>query len=65
MPLSELKSFVMTNKHLPEVPSEAEINANGMDVFETQKILLKKVEELTLYLISLDEQISELKKMER
>ena len=65
MPLAELKSFVMTNKHLPEVPTETQINASGMDVFETQKILLKKVEELTLYLISLDEQISELKKMER
>jgi hypothetical protein len=37
----------------------------GMEVFETQKILLKKVEELTLYMISLDEQISELKKKER
>ena len=64
MPLPELKSYINRNKHLPEVPTEAEINANGMDVFETQKILLKKVEELTLYMISLDEQISELKKME-
>ncbi len=65
MPLPELKAYVMTNKHLPEVPTEAEINANGMDVFETQKLLLKKVEELTLYMISIDEQITELKKIER
>ena len=64
MSLAELKSYVMTNKHLPEVPTEADINANGMDVFETQKLLLKKVEELTLYMISLDEQITALKKKE-
>ena len=62
MSLAELKSYVMPNKHLPEVPTEADINANGMDVFETQKLLLKKVEELTLYMISLDEQITALKK---
>ena len=65
MPLAELKSYVMANKHLPEIPTEADINANGMDVFETQKLLLKKVEELTLYMISLDEQISTLKKEDR
>lgn len=65
IPLQELKSYIQSNKHLPDVPTEADINANGMDVFETQKLLLKKVEELTLYMISLDEQISTLKNEDR
>lgn len=68
MPLNELKSYVETNKHLPNVPSASEVLANGVDVAEMNKILLEKVEELTVYLlqqnamsIDLEKQISELK----
>lgn len=44
------------NKHLPEVPSGAEIE-NGLDVGQLQGILLKKIEELTLYTLQLQEQV--------
>jgi hypothetical protein len=50
-PLKELESYVKTNKHLPEIPSAKEIESNGFDLGEMNKVLLKKIEELTLYLI--------------
>lgn len=57
MPLGELKQYVSENSHLPEVPTEAEVSESGIDVAEMQGILLKKIEELTLYTIQLQEQI--------
>jgi cytoskeletal protein CcmA (bactofilin family) len=62
MPLSEVEQFITENKHLPNVPSEAEVMANGVNVGEMNAILLQKVEELTLYIIDLQKQIDELKK---
>jgi hypothetical protein len=51
-PLSELEQFVKENKHLPDVPSEAEYKRRGqVDMMELQARLLQKVEELTLYVI--------------
>lgn len=51
MSLSEIEAFVKQYKHLPEIPSESEIIENGVDVGEMNKLLLQKVEELTLHLI--------------
>lgn len=56
MPMHDLRTFVTQNKHLPEVPSAAEIE-NGLDVGQLQGILLKKIEELTLYTLQLQEQV--------
>jgi hypothetical protein len=55
MPLSEVKKFVQTNSHLPNIPSEKEIREDGLSLEEMQLKLLQKVEELTLYVIELDE----------
>jgi len=52
--LKELESYIKKNKHLPEVPSAKEFERNGMDVGEMNKLLLKKIEELTLHLIEKD-----------
>jgi len=52
-PLNELKTYIDQNKHLPEVPSAAAMEANGINLGEMNMILLKKVEELTLYVIEL------------
>lgn len=49
--LSSVKDYIDRNQHLPEVPSEAEAIKNGVNLGEMNKLLLKKVEELTLYLI--------------
>lgn len=50
-PLKNLEIFVHTNNHLPGVPSSDEVEKNGFDLGDNQTILLKKVEELTLYII--------------
>ena len=60
MPLSDLKAFVKKNHHLPDVPSEKEIMAEGIEIGDMQGILLKKVEEMTLYILQLQEQIDKL-----
>lgn len=52
-PLSELEKFIKENKHLPEIPSAREIEKNGIDIGDNQALLLKKIEELTLYVIEL------------
>lgn len=59
--LEEVKSYIDQNKHLPEVPSSAEMEKNGVQLGEMNMILLKKVEELTLYLIEQKKEIAELK----
>ncbi|MEM9700778.1 MAG: hypothetical protein AAF943_18575 [Pseudomonadota bacterium] len=48
-PLSEVQSFIDAHSHLPDVPSAADITAEGLDITEMQMTLLKKIEELTLY----------------
>ena len=50
--LEALESYIKKNKHLPEVPSAAEFERDGMAVGEMNKLLLKKIEELTLHLIA-------------
>jgi len=59
--LSDVKTFIDQNKHLPEIPSEQEIAKDGQNLGEMNKLLLKKVEELTLYLIEKDKQDKELR----
>jgi hypothetical protein len=51
--LETVKSYIEKNHHLPEVPSAKEIESNGIKVGEMNMILLKKIEELTLYVIEL------------
>lgn len=60
--LQEVKSYVLVNKHLPEIPSAAEIDKNGIDLGDMNMRLLKKVEELTLYQIELMEELESIKK---
>lgn len=60
MPLADLQKFIKTNLHLPEVPTEAEVLKQGYDLAEMQGILLKKIEELTLYTIKQQELIEQL-----
>lgn len=51
MPLEEVEAFIRTEGHLPHVPTAGEIEENGLEVGRMNKILMEKVEELTLYLI--------------
>ena len=63
MPLKELEQYIKQNKHLPDVPTQDEISKDGMDVYEMNAVLLKKVEELTLYVIELEKRIDEMEKL--
>lgn len=60
MPLKEVATYIKENKHLPNMPSEAEVVANGMDVKQINTVLVEKVEELTLHTISQEEKINKL-----
>ncbi len=66
-PLKDIEAFILQNGHLPEVPSTAEARENGISLGEINKVLLKKIEELTLYAIEakkqLDDQSTEIKKL--
>ena len=55
--LEEIKTYIDQNKHLPEVPSAAEMEKNGVKLGEMNMLLLKKVEELTLYVIEANRKI--------
>ncbi len=55
--LTEVKSYIDLNNHLPEIPSAQEIAKDGQNLGEMNKLLLKKVEELTLYLIEKDKEL--------
>ncbi len=51
LPLEKVEHYIKDNHHLPDVPSAAEVSKNGINLGETDALLLKKIEELTLYLI--------------
>jgi len=60
-PLYEVEAFINENSHLPGVPSEAEVLQKGTNLGEMDAILLKKIEELTLYVIDLQKQNDQMK----
>lgn len=62
MPLSEVESFINVNGHLPNVPNEAQVKENGINLGQMDGILLQKIEELTLHIIDLNKRIAELEK---
>ncbi|MEM9338111.1 MAG: hypothetical protein AAGA66_05240 [Bacteroidota bacterium] len=57
MPLKELETYIDSNKHLPEMPSEAEVLENGVELGRLNTLLVEKVEELTLHIIELNKRI--------
>lgn len=61
MTLPETEHYIKRHGHLPDIPSAAEAEQNGVDLGEMNRLLLQKVEELTLYAIDLQKQIDELK----
>jgi hypothetical protein len=61
MSLNDLKQYINNNGHLPNVPSAEEFGERGeMNLGEMDNLLLEKVEELTLYILQLEERIAEL-----
>ncbi len=51
--LDSVETFIKENKHLPDVPSEKEVKENGLNMSEMMATQMKKIEELTLYMIEM------------
>jgi len=60
LPLKDVEQFIRANNHLPDVPSAKEIEQNGLDLGDGQAVLLKKIEELTLYMIEINKKVEKL-----
>jgi hypothetical protein len=54
MPLNELEASINKNKHLPNIPSAAVVEKEGISLGQMNRKLMEKVEELTLYIIELN-----------
>lgn len=59
--IEEVESFIEENNHLPDVPSAAEVAEEGYSQHDMNKVLLQKIEELTLYTIQQQKEIKALK----
>ena len=60
--LETVSNHIEKHKHLPNIPSVTEVEANGVSVGEMQAKLLQKIEELTLYVIEQNKSIQDLQK---
>ena len=58
MSLKDIKRFIADHGHLPDVPGAKEIEKNGLDIGDMQRIQMQKIEELTLHLIEMDERMT-------
>ena len=58
--LDEVESHIKTHKHLPDIPSAAEVEAKGVELGVISSKLLQKIEELTLYVIEQEKRIEAL-----
>jgi hypothetical protein len=61
MPLNQLSEYITTNNRLPNIPSAEDILLKGLNMTEMQKKLMEKIEELTLYTISQQKEIDNLR----
>lgn len=59
--ISEVAAFIRKNNHLPDVPSAKQVAEEGYSQHDMNKILLQKIEELTLYTIQQQKEIDALK----
>ena len=62
-PLSEVAQYIEANNHLPDVPSEAKVLKDGINLGEMDAILLQKIEELMLYTLQQQKELDELKQL--
>lgn len=58
--LEEVEAHIEENSHLPGIPNAETVEEEGILIGEMQKLLMEKVEELTLYMIDADKRIKAL-----
>lgn len=61
MPLKELEAFITKYNHLPNIPAAKDVEKEGIGIGELQVKQLEKIEELTLYIIQLKNEMDNLK----
>ncbi|MFT5310372.1 MAG: hypothetical protein ACI9LA_000007 [Bacteroidia bacterium] len=59
MQLSELRVYINRHGHLPDIPSAEQVKNDGLDLGELVKLQMQKIEELTLYILALEERFNE------
>ena len=57
--LRHVAQYIQTNHHLPDMPSADSLSKTGLDLGVNQAALLKKIEELTLYIIEQDKELGD------
>ena len=62
--LEEVERYINKNGHLKNIPSAEDVEVNGIELGEMNKLLLQKIEELTLYVIDLKKEVEILKAKE-
>lgn len=62
VPLGEIEAYIQVHGRLPQIPSEVQVVTEGIDLGTMNRLLLQKVEELTLHLIAKDKEITRLQK---
>ncbi|MDD2987198.1 hypothetical protein [Flavobacterium sp.] len=59
--LEEVENHINEKGHLIDIPSASEVEEKGIELGEMNKLLLQKIEELTLYIITLNKEVEQLK----
>ncbi|MDP1800297.1 MAG: hypothetical protein Q8L81_03015 [Bacteroidota bacterium] len=59
--LYDIEKYYKQNKHLPDVPSALEVEEKGIEVAEMNKLLLQKLEEMTILMVKMQKEIDALK----
>ncbi|MBE7169529.1 MAG: hypothetical protein INR73_03015 [Williamsia sp.] len=62
LPLKQVEEYITRNHHLPDVPTAKQVEEQGIDVGSSQATLLRKIEELTLYVIEQNKKLEEQQK---
>ena len=62
MSLRELAQSIADNGHLPNIPPAEAVERDGIQVGDMQVRMMEKIEELTLYILQLEQRISEIEK---
>lgn len=59
MSIDEMKSYIQKHKHLPNVTPAVDVESNGLEMADMQRRMMEKIEELSLYVIQLNDQNKE------
>ena len=62
-PLDDVQAFVEQNHHLPDIPSQEDVDKDGIELGQMSALLLKKIEELYLYIFEQEKRIKELENL--